>query len=134
MKLLLVVIVIFAALHCGQASEAACELADFDYKGMEKFWEMECESYMEDGQFNVPVSVQNGYNLQVVLQIFPWQTKVCKMAAYGIGNGYTTEEEWATFRDAESEEAATEAAQVILINLGQGQSGFAGEPGLSIIV
>ena len=56
------------------------------------------------------------------------------MAAYGIGNGYTTEEEWATFRDAESEEAATEAAQVILINLGQGQSGFAGEPGLPIIV
>ena len=31
------------------------------------------------------------------------------MAAYGIGNGYTTEEEWTTFRDADSEEAATEA-------------------------
>ena len=58
MKLVLVVIVIFAAIHCGHASEAACELADFDHKGMEKFWEMECESYMEDGQFNVPVSTK----------------------------------------------------------------------------
>ena len=56
------------------------------------------------------------------------------MAAYGIGNGYTTEEEWTTFRDAESEEAATEAAQVILINLKQGQSGFVGEPGFSFPV
>merc|ERR1712038_1288975 len=109
MKLLLVTIVIFAAIHYGQADETACDLEVFDHNGMEKFREMDCESYMENGQFNIP-------------------TKMCKMAAFGIGNGLTTDEEWVRYRDAETEEEANEAAYVLMNNLENGME-LRGEQG-----
>ena len=56
MKLLFVTIVIFAAVHCGQANDTACKLADDMDKNMEMFWELGCDEYMETDQFNQPVS------------------------------------------------------------------------------
>ena len=70
------------------------------------------------------------------------------MAAFGIGNGLTTDEEWVRYRDAETEEEANEAASVLMNNMESSQFGkwhgtqrgtrkrgdeTAGEQGLSIV-
>ena len=48
---------------------------------------------------------------------------MCKMAAFGIGNGLTTDEEWVRYRDAETEEEANEAASVLMNNMESSQFG-----------
>ena len=58
MKLLFVTIVIFAAIHYGQANDTACTLADNMDKNMEMFWKLKCNEYLDsdEDEFNPPVS------------------------------------------------------------------------------